>query len=72
MTLSSEESGRFTTSAPFRQGRRFPHYGKDIETVHREEATHLDTASSSERFSRTELIGFIKLVDGRYPKRRQA
>src|SRR5258707_98512 len=27
---------------PVRQGRQFPHYGKDFETVHREEATFLD------------------------------
>jgi hypothetical protein len=29
---------------PVRQGRRFSHYGKDIDTVYREEATFLDSS----------------------------
>ncbi len=47
---------------PIRQGRRFPHYGKDLETVHREEATYLDSSVFIGAFSGERLIGFIKLV----------
>jgi hypothetical protein len=48
---------------PIRQGKRFPHYGKDIETVHREEATHLDRSIFIGAFLGEEMIGFIKLVE---------
>ena len=47
---------------PVRQGRRFPHYGKDIETVHREEATHLNCSIFIGAFLGDKLIGFVKLV----------
>jgi hypothetical protein len=47
----------------FRQGKRFPHYGKDIATVHREEATHLDHSIFIGAFLGEEMIGFIKLVE---------
>lgn len=47
---------------PVRQGRRFPHYGKDIETVYREEATFLDCSVFVGAFFGDSLIGFIKLV----------
>ena len=47
---------------PVRQGRRFPHYGKDIETVYREEATHLDCSIFIGAFLGDKLIGFAKLV----------
>ena len=47
---------------PIRQGRRFPHYGKDLETVHREEATFLDRSVFIGAFLGEKLIGFIKLV----------
>ena len=30
---------------PIRQGRRFPHYGKDLDTVYRDEATYLDSSN---------------------------
>ena len=48
---------------PYRQGKRFPHYGKDIETVHKEEATHLDRSIFIGAFLGEEMIGFIKLVE---------
>lgn len=47
---------------PIRQGRRFTHYGKDIETVRREEATFLDSSVFIGAFLGERLIGFAKLV----------
>ena len=47
---------------PVRQGRRFPHFGKDIETVYREEATHLNYSVFIGAFLGDKLIGFAKLV----------
>lgn len=47
---------------PLRQGRRFPHYGKDVDTVHKEEATFLDSSVFIGAFLDKKLIGFIKLV----------
>lgn len=47
---------------PIRQGRRFPHYGKDIETVRREEATFPDSSIFIGAFFEGQMIGFIKLV----------
>lgn len=48
---------------PIRQGKRFPHYGKNVETVYKEEATHLDHSIFIGAFLGEELIGFIKLVE---------
>jgi hypothetical protein len=50
---------------PVRQGKRFPHYGKDVETVRKEEATHLDRSVFIGAFLGEELIGFIKLVENK-------
>jgi hypothetical protein len=47
---------------PVRQRRRFPHYGKGIETVRREEATFLDSSFFIGAFFGERLIGFAKLV----------
>lgn len=47
---------------PIRQRRRFPHYGKSIETVHREEATFLDSSVFIGAYHADQLIGFIKIV----------
>jgi hypothetical protein len=47
---------------PIRQRRRFPHYGKNIETVYREEATFLDSSVFIGAFFEGKLIGFVKLV----------
>jgi hypothetical protein len=47
---------------PIRQGRRFPHYGKDLDTVYREEATFLDRSVFIGAFLGGNLIGFVKLV----------
>jgi hypothetical protein len=47
---------------PIRQGRKFPHYGKDFETVRREAATFFDSSVFIGAYFNEELIGFIKLT----------
>lgn len=47
---------------PVRQGRRFPHFGKDLQTVRREEATFPDSSVFIGAFFNGELIGFARLV----------
>lgn len=48
--------------APMRQGAPNRHYGKDIETVYREEATFPDSSIFIGAFLGGDLVGFIKLV----------
>lgn len=48
--------------SPVRQGKRFRHYGKDLESVRRMTATFLDRAIFIGAFLKDELVGFIKLV----------
>lgn len=48
--------------SPIRQGKQFPHYGKDLETVRREEATYLDHSIFIGAFLEQKMIGFTKLV----------
>jgi len=47
---------------PVRQGRPFPHYGKDIETVRKMSATFLDRSVFIGAFLEEKLIGFAKLT----------
>src|SRR5581483_4743623 len=47
---------------PIRQRRRFPHYGKDVQTVHRDEATFLENSVFIGAYHADKLIGIIKLV----------
>ena len=47
---------------PVRQGRPNTHYGKDLETVRREEETFLDRSIFIGAFLGEQLIGFVKLV----------
>jgi hypothetical protein len=47
---------------PVRQGRRFPHFGKSLEAVYKEEATYLDSSVFIGAYAESKLIGFIKLV----------
>jgi hypothetical protein len=47
---------------PVRQGRRFAHFGKDLETVRKEESTYLDSSIFIGAFLGNKLIGFVKLV----------
>lgn len=48
--------------APIRQGRRFWHYGKDLETVRRENVTYLDRSTFLIAQLGDEVIGFMKWV----------
>jgi len=48
--------------SPVRQGKAFWHYGKDLETVRRENGTFLDRSVFFGAFLRGQLIGFAKLV----------
>ena len=48
--------------SPIRQKRRYPHYGKNVETVRREEATFLDSSIFIGAYFEDKLIGFVKLV----------
>lgn len=47
---------------PIRQGRSYPHFGKDLETVYREAATYLEYSTFIGAYVGDELIGFIKMV----------
>jgi hypothetical protein len=48
--------------SPIRQGRRFWHYGKDLEAVRRTTATFLERSVFIGAFFQDSLIGFAKLV----------
>ena len=48
--------------SPLRQGRPFPHYGKDVETVGRISATFPETSTFIGAFLGEKLIGFVKLT----------
>jgi hypothetical protein len=47
---------------PYRQGRRFWHYGKDVATVRRENSSYLERSEFIGAYLQGELIGFIKMV----------
>ncbi len=47
---------------PVRQGRKFWHYGKDFDSVKKDNATYLDKSEFLGAFFNDQLIGFIKLV----------
>lgn len=47
---------------PIRQGKRFWHYGKDLEAVRRMNGTFLDRSIFIGAFLQDTLIGFVKLV----------
>ena len=48
--------------SPVRQGRRFPHYGKSLESVRQMSSTFLDTSVFIGAYLGEKLIGFIKLT----------
>jgi hypothetical protein len=48
--------------SPIRQGRRFPHYGKDLKTVYQDEATYLKDSVFIGAYRDEELVGFIKMI----------
>jgi len=47
---------------PVRQGRPFPHYGKNVETVSKMSATFLESSIFIGAFLDDQLIGFVKLT----------
>ena len=47
---------------PVRQGKRFWHYGKDMETVRRDNSTYLDRCEFVGAFLNDQLVGFLKIV----------
>ena len=47
---------------PIRQGKPFSHFGKDLDTVRREEATYLDSSIFIGAYLDGRLIGFAKLL----------
>jgi len=47
---------------PIRQGRKFPHFGKNLDTVYREEATYLERSLFLGAYLGDRLVGFIKLL----------
>ena len=47
---------------PFRQGRKFWHYGKDIDSVRKDNSSFLERSEFIGAYSGQELIGFTKLV----------
>jgi hypothetical protein len=47
---------------PIRQGRRFWHYGKDLETVKRENFSYLERSQFIGAYYKDELVGFLKMV----------
>lgn len=51
--------------SPVRQGRRFPHFGKDLDQVRRMSATFPDTSIFIGAYFEERLIGFIKLTTER-------
>jgi hypothetical protein len=51
--------------SPMRQGRRFKHYGKNLELVRRENATLLDRSVFLGAFVGDDLVGFAKVVTAR-------
>jgi|ERR1051326_3796824 hypothetical protein len=54
---------------PMRQGRQFPHYGKDFKTVYDEAATFLDSSFFIGGFIGDRLVGFVKLTMDQTRKR---
>jgi hypothetical protein len=51
--------------SPIRQGKPFWHYGKDLETVRRENGTFLDRSVFIGAFLGESMIGFAKLVSNK-------
>ena len=53
---------RIYNECPIRQGRHFPHYGKDLEAVRRMSATFLEDSVFIGAYRDEQLIGFMKLT----------
>jgi hypothetical protein len=48
--------------SPIRQGKRFAHYGKDLDTLRRDHVSYSDISQFVGAFHQSDMIGFIKLV----------
>ena len=48
--------------SPIREGKKFPHFNKDFETVKKDVSTLLDRSVFIGAYYKNELIGYIKLV----------
>lgn len=48
--------------SPMRQGKPFKHYGKDLETLHRDHATYRDRSDFLGAYAQGRFVGFVKLV----------
>lgn len=53
---------RIYNETPIRQGRRFWHYGKDFDTVKRDNSSYLSQSDFVVAYFEQEIIGFIKIV----------
>ena len=53
---------RIYDEAPVRQGRRFWHYGKDLDRIRAENSSYLDRSEFIGCYHEDELIGFMKIV----------
>jgi hypothetical protein len=53
---------RLYDETPVRQGRRFPHHGKELATVRRENSSYLARSHFLGAYLGETLIGFVKLV----------
>lgn len=58
-----KEMAAIINETPIRQGRRYWHYGKDLETIKREHMAFLEKSTFFGAYFNDELIGFIKLID---------
>jgi hypothetical protein len=50
------------SESPVRQGRRFWHYGKDFETVKKENGTYAERSTFLAAYHQGEMIGYLKIV----------
>ena len=53
---------RVYNESPIRQGKKFWHYGKDLDAIRQMKATFLERSIFIGAFLQDELIGFVKLV----------
>lgn len=51
---------------PIRAGRRFWHFGKEFETVERENGTYAERSTYLAAYSNDEMVGYLKLVWDRH------
>jgi hypothetical protein len=54
--------GEIYSETPVRQGRKFPHFGKNWKTVYEEEATYLDQSVFLGAYLEGKLVGFTKIL----------